>query len=1584
MPVGFENSALKMSFSLSSLQSGGGQGSPQQVMMQVERPYNSLTKKSRVNLEREMWRRSWGTQEEKKDDFWAAIQPNYNYLMDNNLIESCKEAHGELSCDEEETALLSKWSFKDFTAQFSELCSWLNDIREAVYGKEENIRDRNLRLEHVEGMQRNVYKRKLFTEQAKRLLLEHSELQDEVTWRVNYLNSKWDMLEQSISPSKVDPSQKSFCADVEHEADCLKEWIREMERRLKPLNMHIVNDWTNQELVEKITECEVLHQDIRAHGKVVAAVLKRAELAEATASVQLARRLERRWHLLFLRALEWQFHLENLLKLRKHPLPEHLYSESDEEPLSKHPRLSSGDCSDHLTDDGSYFEDDIKDFWMKDSGSNSLPTPARSSAVLRRCSSVCGQSKDVGVNITPDSLVPQMPVKKCSKKKTVESKNSEMVVPLSERSHCSREMQNTGISPMESDATSFNKSDRKAHNCATFYFEHRDTDTEQKQFKENIEEEIATLNNKICEVKVCEDSSDEEWTYTSGKRTTVAKEKGNFLASGIQSLPSRKRNVAVRLDFGEKSSGSEGAGNSTQCHNFDDSIKCSGVADSSCKEALSLPRTTEETKECIQWLVRQAEILVREDSLMCSEDAQGPPVHGSEMTVSQLRHARIKQWVKMHSSIQDKFQLPDSCDASGEYTTGDSDEACSVDSREESSGISLVNKHLDALLNAHPRLDSAEGFSDPNVTLKADNSPDSADPKDSSKVIIRSNPRCKRERPWSVSGISQVSSLPGRDEEPGFANFSTSESALHQMMGSNNTIQDRENSVVSSNGFQDNLSSSTIYENTKVNSEHGSGSLQRRRARQRKKTPQSLCSKNATASDTAHVLSSGSISSTKFKNVAKSTLKVPSDRMNAEDFHGTPTEEKARTLSETTCTSATSEQNTVSDSSVFPTESSSSKILDAGDRTLISEEEFFSRKCVGLPVFRLGPKEGAVTPKPDMISHSLLPSGVDSDVEKTSGPQGAEEQLSSSEQAWDNYQVQLLASRRLRVWRWSPYLSDPVEKYMSEPYSEEIADSEFARRLLEFGDDYHNFLDSQSDCASSLGISQRTSPQRKRKSIIGACDSSVLDSDSDLEDIHHLIEQSQSHFVFTEQVLNRHLSKSSPDMWVTDYAEIIATCKENKRCLKVILENVKEGGILTLKERKEIKDLLEKWNGLQVYADELQRVSNLQQKVLMMRTKLLDSTTKISSLADNLNDMTHLESAIQTLKEESKSLLDFKDQLLHVNVAVHQLGTDSGSQDTTISSAVPQLKDEVTDLYRIWSSSFQSVSSRLAQFERAVQTWEKFDKELSELKTTLQGDHSTLVCLCKSLDDGATAVEDVAVSIRDIARLLSEVPGSSDRNHSSLCQDLQEACIGTREGSLSDSGISDSGSENELSERARRLTSLRQLAQHLQTELGASDGLVTQINEQIEHLDRELQQLQDVCRKLIVRTTSWSGLPPPEAIPAIEAKVSGNVQSNKQTSPSTIEANGKNIDVRSKPYQWRSGTSSSELRNIRKNGKTSKEQKRQPWVWRVARAAFPVQLTLVTLICLACFFEPHCCESVNNLSLSLSPQLRYVYGPPPV
>lgn len=70
------------------------------------------------------------------------------------------------------------------------------------------------------------------------------------------------------------------------------------------------------------------------------------------------------------------------------------------------------------------------------------------------------------------------------------------------------------------------------------------------------------------------------------------------------------------------------------------------------------------------------------------------------------------------------------------------------------------------------------------------------------------------------------------------------------------------------------------------------------------------------------------------------------------------------------------------------------------------------------------------------------------------------EHSSFSEQAWDSYQ----------------------EKYNSEAYSE-TADADGARRLLDFGDDYRNFLDSQSDNCSSAANIDSMSPPRNRKNF---------------------------------------------------------------------------------------------------------------------------------------------------------------------------------------------------------------------------------------------------------------------------------------------------------------------------------------------------------------------------------------------------------------------------------------------------------------------------------------------------------------------
>ena len=63
---------------------------------------------------------------------------------------------------------------------------------------------------------------------------------------------------------------------------------------------------------------------------------------------------------------------------------------------------------------------------------------------------------------------------------------------------------------------------------------------------------------------------------------------------------------------------------------------------------------------------------------------------------------------------------------------------------------------------------------------------------------------------------------------------------------------------------------------------------------------------------------------------------------------------------------------------------------------------------------------------------------------------------------------------------------------------------------------------------------------------------------------------------------------------------------------------------------------------------------------------------------------------------------------------------------------------------------------------------------------------------------------------------------------------------------------------------------------------------------------------------------------------------------------------------------------------------TAGKKSKRGWIGRVARIAVPLQFALISLFAVARLFEPQCCDVVNNFSMSFTPHLRYVRGPPPM
>lgn len=96
--------------------------------------------------------------------------------------------------------------------------------------------------------------------------------------------------------------------------------------------------------------------------------------------------------------------------------------------------------------------------------------------------------------------------------------------------------------------------------------------------------------------------------------------------------------------------------------------------------------------------------------------------------------------------------------------------------------------------------------------------------------------------------------------------------------------------------------------------------------------------------------------------------------------------------------------------------------------------------------------------------------------------------------------------------------------------------------------------------------------------------------------------------------------------------------------------------------------------------------------------------------------------------------------------------------------------------------------------------------------------------------------------------------------------------------------------------------------------------------------------------------------------------------------PSLLDASAPENKGRAKDVPQSIGTKSSPPVPV-DEGKEGSGRRR---LWRVLKAALPVQVALMLLYCVACLMEPHCCDLLNNFHTSFGPQLRYSQGPPPV
>lgn len=117
---------------------------------------------------------------------------------------------------------------------------------------------------------------------------------------------------------------------------------------------------------------------------------------------------------------------------------------------------------------------------------------------------------------------------------------------------------------------------------------------------------------------------------------------------------------------------------------------------------------------------------------------------------------------------------------------------------------------------------------------------------------------------------------------------------------------------------------------------------------------------------------------------------------------------------------------------------------------------------------------------------------------------------------------------------------------MSENYSE-AHDSDAARRLLEFGEDYRCYLDSQSDCWSAHSQNHEYSPQFRRKPPPMP---SYPDSDSEIEDIKQHINESKAQLKYTKDIYDKHVAMGLTEFLISSDCVSIYFSKYNAQYKK--------------------------------------------------------------------------------------------------------------------------------------------------------------------------------------------------------------------------------------------------------------------------------------------------------------------------------------------------------------------------------------------------------------------------------------------------
>jgi len=309
------------------------------------------------------------------------------------------------------------------------------------------------------------------------------------------------------------------------------------------------------------------------------------------------------------------------------------------------------------------------------------------------------------------------------------------------------------------------------------------------------------------------------------------------------------------------------------------------------------------------------------------------------------------------------------------------------------------------------------------------------------------------------------------------------------------------------------------------------------------------------------------------------------------------------------------------------------------------------------------------------------------------------------------------------------------ERYLSEYNYDEPIDEDRAKKLLSFGDDYRNFIDSLSESyssISSLSIDRRKRSKRMRKkTVVHPQVNNQYDTQSEAENdnMSNVLVDSEREMSRVTQSLDMCQEEGfiKPDCY-NQYNDLMGICQDNLAIIIDCLQSAElQDTFVSKRKSRDLRVLLNKWEKLlSKIKENIQHTEvyeSLKNDIVSLRldlTKVLEDRERDEETQDDVE----LEQNLHTFRQAMSQLCDFKSQLFNLNLSVHnflaELHATSGA-NKKFNKAV-HLKEDVADLYKLWDRAHHNTVGNITRTEDLLAKLRMFETEVVQLQTLLNQD----------------------------------------------------------------------------------------------------------------------------------------------------------------------------------------------------------------------------------------------------------------------